>query len=272
MSGNVTVSLPGNGTLNARISGPENAPWVVFCNSVLTDLSIWDAQVAALSGRFRTLCYDQRGHGASTLPDGPMTFDGYGADLLALLDHCKVDRCLFVGLSMGVPTGLAACLSRPEMFAGFVVVDGVARSAPGREAFWTERRDTARTKGMETIAQGTVSRWLPGVAADDTRAIRLTQMVMATPVEGFAAATHALQSYDYSAALTDLTCPVLGLAGEKDGAMPDAIRTQFKDIPNVRFDTIPQAGHVPNFQCPEAFNAALEPFLDAAAQDLKESP
>ncbi|WP_300439651.1 alpha/beta fold hydrolase [uncultured Mameliella sp.] len=268
----VSAPLPDGGQLNARIDGPSGAPWVVFSNSVLTDLSIWDAQASVLSDRFQVLRYDQRGHGDSSLPDGPMSFDSYGADLTALLDHCGVTRCVLIGLSMGVPTCLAAARARPDRVAAFVVVDGVARSAAGREAFWTERRETAHADGMTRIAAETTARWLPDVDAGAPLAQGLIAMIAATPVEGFAAATHALASYDQSAALASLTCPVLGLAGEKDGAMPDAIRTQFGPLPDVRFDTIPGAGHVPNFQCPEAFNAALAPFLDAVAQDQQELP
>ncbi|WP_289151919.1 alpha/beta fold hydrolase [uncultured Salipiger sp.] len=260
-----TIPLPDGGTLHARIEGPDGAPWVVFSNSVMTDLTVWDAQAAALCGDYRVLRYDQRGHGQSSVFEGPMDFDGYGADLLALLSACGVRDCVFVGLSMGAPTGLAAFAARPDLFAGFVVADGVSKSAPGREAFWTERRDTARAEGMDRIARETAARWMPGVAPEDPRAMALVTMIAATPVEGFAAATHALQSYDQSAALAGLTVPFLGIAGEKDGAMPEAIRTQFGTLPRASFAEIPGAGHVPNFQTPDAFTTALRTFLDVHA-------
>ncbi|POF32183.1 alpha/beta fold hydrolase [Roseibium marinum] len=271
MTGQMTVPLPGGGQINARFDGPRDAPLVVFSNSVATDLSIWKDQVAALSGRYRVLRYDQRGHGASSVPEGPMSFDDYGADLLALLDACDVTSCTFVGLSMGAPTGLAALAARPERFSAFVVVDGVARSGAGREAFWTERRETARAEGMVRIATDTVARWLPGIDAEAQKAQDLTAMIAATPVEGYAAATQALQSYDYSAVLPSLTCPFLGIAGEKDGAMPETIRAQFSLVPNAQFTEIPGAGHVPNFQEADAFNAALLAFLGVhAAAKTKE--
>lgn len=263
-----TVNLPNGAALNLRVEGPEGAPWVVFSNSVLTDLSVWDAQAEALRGCYRVLRYDQRGHGASSLPEGPMDFHGYGADLIALLDACGVDRCTFVGLSMGAPTGLAAFLAAPERFERFVAVDGVSRSAPGREAFWTERRETARAHGMARIAEETAPRWMPGVAEDDPALARLRAMIAATPVEGFAAATHALGRYDLSAAASALAVPFLGITGEKDGAMPKAVRDQFASVPGARFADIPGAGHLPNFQAPEAFNAVLLAFLDASATEL----
>ena len=247
--------------LNSRVDGPLGAPWVVFSNSVMTDLSIWDAQVEALVEDYRVLRYDQRGHGQSSVTDRALRFEDYGADLNHLLDSCEIETCVFVGLSMGVPTGLAALAKNPQRFMGFVAVDGISRSAPGREAFWTERRETARTQGMAEIAAGTASRWLPGEPAESPMAQRLTSMIATTPVEGFAAATYALQSYDHSKALEHLNCPFLGIAGTLDGAMPDAMRQQFGGIAEAQFIEIADAGHVPNVQRPDLFNSALTTFL-----------
>ena len=44
--------------LNARVDGPEGAPWIVFSNSLSVNLSLWDGQVAAFGSRFRFLRYD----------------------------------------------------------------------------------------------------------------------------------------------------------------------------------------------------------------------
>jgi pimeloyl-ACP methyl ester carboxylesterase len=101
---------------------------------------------------------------------------------------------------------------------------------------------------------------------DDPRAQRLCEMIAATPVESFAAATWALQSYDLSAVVPTVSCPLLALTGALDGAMPEIVATQFSAAPDARFDSIAQAGHIPNFQAPEAFNAALTAFLDATPQ------
>ena len=53
----------GDIVLNTRVEGRSDAPWVTFCNSLATDLSMYDAQAAALAGDYRILRYDRRGHG-----------------------------------------------------------------------------------------------------------------------------------------------------------------------------------------------------------------
>lgn len=58
------MHIKANGiTFNYQIDGAQNAPWLIFSNSLATNLSMWDEQARALSGPFRVLRYDQRGHG-----------------------------------------------------------------------------------------------------------------------------------------------------------------------------------------------------------------
>ena len=253
-----SIALPNGGQLHCQFDAcDQDAPVLVLSNSVLTDLRIWDDVAPALTQKVNVLRYDQRGHGQSTPPKGPMTFDEYGDDLLALLDAYGLESCIFAGLSMGVPTGLAAFAKAPERFKAFVAVDGVAKSAPGRETFWQERRATARAQGLAVIAAQTAPRWLPGADPDGSIAKRLEQIITGTDLDGFSAATHALEGYDYSAVLPQMSIPFLAIAGAQDGAMPEAMKRQFSTLKQAEFAIIDGAGHVPNFQAPHAFAEAL---------------
>ncbi|ECE6726705.1 3-oxoadipate enol-lactonase, partial [Salmonella enterica subsp. enterica] len=40
-------------TLSVQINGPENAPAIVFSNSLGTDHGMWQPQVAALKSQYR---------------------------------------------------------------------------------------------------------------------------------------------------------------------------------------------------------------------------
>ena len=51
------------------LRGPADAPVVAFANSIGSTLEMWDAQAAALAGRYRCLRYDARGHGRSATVD-----------------------------------------------------------------------------------------------------------------------------------------------------------------------------------------------------------
>ena len=53
-----------------REAGPQDAPAVVFVNSLGTDFRIWDQVAAGLAGDWRVVLYDKRGHGLSDAPEG----------------------------------------------------------------------------------------------------------------------------------------------------------------------------------------------------------
>lgn len=138
------ITRPGGVSLNCLAEGPDgNAPWVVFGNSLMTDLSIWEAQVRALSDRFNVLRYDVRGHGASGIDETLLDFDILSRDLIAVMDGFSVEMCSYVGLSMGVPTGLAAYSDNRHRFQRLVFLDGQAQTAPTGRASWQERIDSA---------------------------------------------------------------------------------------------------------------------------------
>lgn len=264
------VATHDGGYLYAKVQGPENAPCVVFCNSVLTDARIWDSQIEFFKSDYRVCSYDQRGHGQSSNYSGKLSFDDYGRDLIRVLDDFGVDRFHFIGLSMGVPTGLAALKIFPDRFMSFVAVDGLAKSAPGREAFWTGNRKRAESGELDRVISETVSRWLQSTPPQDDQYLRLLDIMRSTSVGGFSAATFALQSYDYSSAISKIKCPFLGIAGSDDGTMPSAMRAQFSEVRNGNFFDVEAAGHVPNFEKPSEFNSRLLDFLVTSASPSQE--
>src|SRR2546422_3738537 len=56
-----------------QVEGPAGAPVLMLCNSLGTDLHMWDQQAAEWSKHFRLVRYDRRGHGQSGAPKGPYT-------------------------------------------------------------------------------------------------------------------------------------------------------------------------------------------------------
>ncbi len=63
--------------------------------------------------------------------------------------------------------------------------------------------------------------------------------------------------------LPEIQTPVLLVWGNDDTITPPAVADQFLDnLPNSRLVLLPDCGHAPMMERPEAFNEALESFLD----------
>ena len=248
---------------HCRVDGPEGAPWLVLSNSLNTNLSLWDPQVAAFGARFRILRYDQRGHGRTEVPPGPATLDALVDDAAKLMEAFGARNAVFAGVSMGAATALCLAARSPGLVARAVASDGQAGTAPGGARGWGERIEFARAHGMDAVADATVQRWFPLAFAasggPDLR--RAREMIRTTPLDGMVACAQALQDYDFRAELPRITQPTLLIVGAEDGAMPQSMRAIHAVIPGSRFVEIPGAGHLPGLEKPDEFNAALASFL-----------
>lgn len=255
-------------TFRCRIDEPDKeAPWLVFSNSLMTDLSLWDDQVTAFGGRYRILRYDQRGHGGTGVPAEACNFDDLSADLLSLFDTFGVTKAVLVGVSMGGITALRFAGRYPTRISALVVSDATSAAVAGARSVWQERIDLARQGGsMQALVRPTIERWFrPNSIATQTRAVeRVSAMIAATPLQGFERTAAALMSFDFDADLAGLRCPIRMVAGEGDGALPQVMRDMAARNAAADFVAIANAGHLPNIERPDAFNDALATFLTKA--------
>jgi 3-oxoadipate enol-lactonase len=247
-----------------RVDGPAGAPWLVFSNSLMTDLTLWDEQVAAFGERFRILRYDQRGHGGTEVPAGPADFDRLAQDLAGLLDAFEIASAVVVGISMGAVTALRLAQQHPARVRALVLSDGNAATPPNGAAAWDERIRIAALGGMAALVEPTVGRWFtPASLAEGGAGLaKVRSMIRRTPFDGFLLGAKALQSFDFRAGLPGIACPSLLTAGTEDGVLPKVMREMAAAMPDARFEAIEAAGHLPNIEQPAAFDRVLSAFLE----------
>src|SRR5262252_1158563 len=233
------MQINANGiSINYQIDGSEGAPWLIFSNSLMTNLTMWDDQVAALKGDYRILRYDQRGHGGTQALDGKYTFDTLTADVVALMDALAIKRAHFCGLSMGGMTALFLAQRHAE------------------------RIDLGAAKGMEALVDVTVNRWFPPdfVATRAPALDKVRGMIRSTPYQGFAGCAQALCDYDLRPGLPGITRPTLCIVGTKDATLA-GMEQIHATVPGARMVKLEGAGHISNLEQPQAFTKAVEDFL-----------
>ena len=115
------VRLEASGVL---VTGPQDAPAIVFVHGTRLTKAMWQLQQAALRDEFRTIALDLPGHGARA--DEPFTLDS-GADAVsaAIHDHAA-GRAIVVGLSLGGYVAMALAAREPERVRGLVLSGATA--------------------------------------------------------------------------------------------------------------------------------------------------
>jgi 3-oxoadipate enol-lactonase len=249
-------------SINFEIDGPDNAPWLVLSNSLLTNLSMWDDQVAALKSSYRILRYDQRGHGGTQATPGPYSFDLLVADVIALLDMLGIKRAHFCGLSMGGMTALFLAQRHPDRFDRIIACDCGPASTPASAQQWKERIDIAAKDGIGALVEPTIGRWFPPdfVAAKPPVLDKVRQMIRTTPIAGFSGCAQALSDYDLRPGLAGIDRRTLLIVGTKDATLA-GIRQIKETVPGAALVELEGAGHISNVEQPAAFTAAIRAFL-----------
>jgi len=247
--------------INVQIDGPQDAPALVLSNSLGTNLSMWDDQAKALSGEFRVIRYDQRGHGKSGAPKGPYTIDRLGQDVIAILDNLKIAKAHFVGLSMGGSTGMWLARMAPGRFTKIILSNTGARIST--QDVWNARIASVLSKGMTAVIDTTLERWfsndshkrnLPAISA-------VRKMLMTTPAHGYAGCSAAIRDCDQRWGIGAVKLPTLVIIGTLDPGTPPAggeeIASRIRGAKVARLE----AAHLSNLEKSEAFTAEVQKFL-----------
>lgn len=261
-----TVITTDGAELQYRLEGKPKDPIIVFVNSILTTLHIWDDVAKALlstgiNGQtYRVLRYNARGYSQQAERSNPTRFDLLTDDLQYLLQRLDIEKVhAVVGVSMGGVTSMNFAIRHPDMLEKFVSCDCNVAASPANSSAWEDRIQLAKSEGMSALADVTVKRWFTEPNHDSENAKKAFDMVAHANVEGFAQNTGALCNYDLKEKLPGMKTPGLLIAGEGDGKLPEAM--QKFGIPNTTFNAIPRAGHLPMLENHEAFMGALETFL-----------
>jgi 3-oxoadipate enol-lactonase len=244
-----------------RIDGPADGPVLVLAHSLGADLTMWDAQVAALAGAFRVLRYDARGHGASSVPPGPSTVERLARDALGLLDAVGVPRAHFCGLSLGGMVGVWLAAHAAGRVGRLVLANTAARI--GTPQSWNARIDAVQRGGLVAVAPTVLDRWFtPGFRERRPEAVvAVRRALLATPTDGYAAGCAAVREADLRDAARAVAVPTLVIAGTHDVATPPTDSRWLADaIPGARYCEL-AAAHVSNVEAAEEFTAAVSDFL-----------
>ena len=257
---NITMTNRQGKCLAVQISGQENAPVIVFSNSLGTDKGMWQPQVAAFEQHFKVVTYDTRGHGHSDVIEHT-TVQNLAEDVIDILNGLNIEKAHFCGISMGGMTALWLGIHHAARFHSITVANSAAKiwTAEG----WNARADAVTENGVADLVKTTHTRWFSEQFdyQHDALAQRTIQSLAMTPALGYAESCRALAQADLSNEIQNIHIPTLVIAGAFDPVttVADGIFMQ-QQIQNSELAVI-DASHLSNIEQPELFNQTLSQFI-----------
>lgn len=225
----------------------------------------WEAQFDALSGQFRCVAVDHRGHGWSDRFDGDVSVDDFASDAVSVCAALGIERLAVVGLSMGGVIALTLALDRPDLVEALVVADCSARMVLPTQLLLRRAASRIRKRGMEAVAEMYLKETGRRLGDGDEKSVRMQRewrRFASNDPACFAASLGALTRFDAMARLPSLQVPTLVMRGQHDELVSaDDAAALANAIPGARFVTIDGAEHVANRDRPEVFNEELRTFL-----------
>jgi 3-oxoadipate enol-lactonase len=238
-----------------------SGPALIFTHGHSMYHKQWSPQVDYFSRSHRTIVWDVRGHGNSSLPDGAVDPELFSKDLAALMETLQLPSAVLCGLSMGGHISLQTAVRYPERVRALVLI-----GTPFTNAFnWFERttapfsRFSTRLIPLRTTAKLTA-----------TALSKLTPSNHAFIMEAFGKMTHrnfvrhwaGNLRMDSRADLEKIQCPTLILHGDKDNMVGRQQAELAARIPGAVLHTIPNAHHLTNLDNPDEVNRWIEAFLN----------
>jgi pimeloyl-ACP methyl ester carboxylesterase len=209
----------------------------------------WSRVGPALAESYRTILFDNRGTGRSSVPPGPYPIEAMAADAAAVLDAAHVRRAHVFGMSMGGMIAQEFALRYPERTASLLLgctACGGRDGVPARQevvAALAARQSMTREQAMWAMAPYIYDASTPRERIEEDFARRLSAPV---PAEGYFAQLAGIRAWQGTLPrLGSITAPTLVVHGETDQLVPaENGRILARAIPGAKLVMIPGASHI----------------------------
>lgn len=252
-------------TIHYRAAG--EGPAVILLHSFLCSSAMWQAQMEALSGQYRVVTVDLRGHGGSAPAVQPFDVYTLVQDVSAVLDELQIEQAVWGGLSLGGMVAMRAAFMAGDRVSGLILMDTHA----GAERLYKKFKYRvmglgAKWLGMPAMA-GAILPLMFGRTTFATRPdlaetwrLQLAKLHVPSILKGLSG---LMGRDDVRPRLKAVRVPTLILVGEEDIALPPADSEEIKTIiSQAELQVIPAAGHLSSLEQPDEVNAFMLDFLE----------
>ncbi len=220
-----------------------------------------------LSSKYRLIIPDLRGHGESSLGNGPATMQKHAFDVARVIDNAGIDRAPLLGVSIGGRVIFEFWRRFRDRVTALVLCNTEARAdTPEARANRLRNAEDVLNRGTEPFFES----MLPKLLGDTTRhsrpdlvegALRLARRMSAEDVAGVQRGL--ADRPDSVSTLKTISVPALIITGDEDvlTGVPDA-ELMKQSISGSEMKVVAKAGHFSPWEQPEEVGKLLRSFLD----------
>ena len=245
-----------------------SGPPVVLLHPFPVNHEFWLPIAQFLSTRYRLIMPDLRGHGDSSLGDGPATMQKHAADVARVMDAAGVDRAPLIGVSIGGYVIFEFWRRFRERVSALVLCNTKAcADTPEARAGRLQAAEDVLQRGTEPFFEGMLQKVLGEAtryARPDLAAGALRMMRKMSPEDVAGVQRGMAERPDSILTAKTINAPTLVVTGDEDNltGIPEAELLK-QSIRGSEMKVIAKAGHYAAWEQPEEVGRLLRQFLDS---------
>lgn len=236
-------------TLHYHVKG-EGVP-ILFIHPPLLTKANFQYQIAQLSGTFKVVTFDLRGHGISPPSSVPLTYPLFSEDIKQLMDYLHLPKAFLCGYSTGASIVLEAMLSYPDRFHGGILISGMSEAS---DFYLRSRIKLAESMCRVQAKSALASVICMGNADNQTTFGNLYREAMKGDLDSWRQYYHNSLTYNVTTRLRQLKAPMLLLYGKKDRSFYRYAAILQKELPYSKLVAVKGLSHQLPTKAPAAVN------------------
>lgn len=246
-------------------SGEET---LVFAHGLLFSSEMFRNQIDHFKAHYHCISFDFKGQGKSGVSSHGYDMDTLTQETLLILEHLKVKKFHFIGLSMGGFIGMRLALRNSHMLSSLIMLNTTAEEEPKENIpKYNKLNFVGRWFGLGLVA----NKILPIVFSLDflndpektAEKIKWKKYISSNHRKGISLAVKGvIQRKGVIDEINKIRVPTLILAGEKDTATVPSKSVKMNElISGSELVTISGAGHSSTIENPQEVILSMEKFL-----------
>jgi pimeloyl-ACP methyl ester carboxylesterase len=257
----------------------EGQPALLLLHGFGASTFSWREVIRPLAKFGTVIVYDRPAFGLTERPlkwtgENPYSPEFQAGTVLALMDAHNIQQAILVGNSAGGTVSVLAALNHPERVKALILVDPAiyqGRSAAGLTNVLLQTPQAQRIgpllvrsiqeSGNEILRRAwhAPARITPDIWDGYRKPLKADNWD-----RGLWEFTRASRPLGLDKRLSELKLPVLVITGDDDRIVPTQSSIRLAgELPNAKLVVIPNCGHVPHEECPQAFMQAVAEFLNS---------
>jgi len=256
-----------SGGLPAWLAAGHGDTPLVMLHGMGSTASIWLPQLEYFARNRLAVAWTMPGYGWSPAPS-QLTWPMLAKSLRDMLDALGIGKAHVLGHSIGGMIAQEFYHQYPDRVKS-LVLSATSAAFGSRDPAWKESFLNQRIDAMKPYADfaEAAPKLLDGFIRPDTSPqLRALASLSASPIqkEAYLNAMRLLVTFDRKEDFSNISVPILLLAGEHDTQAPPKGMTRLAQAnANARFEELPGLRHMANIEAPHLFNQTVESFLTA---------